>query len=120
MNKPVHFLLAALLGVSLTAFAAGGPGAARIDANYVQKTTLVSELYDNLYVAGTINGLDRNSGMVNLRTETQGDISLQFHPAELRSLKVGDVVVVNLGFSIDDRTISRESCDLLPVKVASC
>lgn len=116
MNKPTHFLLAALLGVSFAATAAGN----KIDHAFVQQTTLVQELYDGLYLAGTITGIDPAAGMVAMRTDTEGDVNLQFRPEALHGLKIGDVAVVNLGFSIDDRTIGKQSCDVLPVKVASC
>jgi hypothetical protein len=125
MKKMLALLLAALLGgyVSLVAGAggAGQPGqAGKVGDERPQSTVLIPELYDNLYVAGTITSLDRGTGMVGLSTDVQGEINLQFHPGELKALKVGDVAVVYLGFSIDDRSISAESCDLLAVKVANC
>lgn len=125
MKKFLSLLLAALLGgyVSLAAVAgdtAQAGQAAGIDADRQQWTVLVPELYDNLYLAGTITRLDHAAGVVALDTDVQGPISLQFRPAALKTLKVGDVAVVYVGFSIEDRLISAESCDLLAVKVSSC
>lgn len=129
MKKTLALLLATLLGGYVSLLAAAGGAAqsgqsVQIDrmmgAERLQSTVLVPQLYDDLYVAGTITSLDRNTGMVGLSTDVQGEINLQFHPGELKALKVGDVAVVYLGFSIDDRTISAESCDLLAVKVGNC
>lgn len=124
MKKTLAFLLAALLSgyVSFSAVAAGdrlgGPQGAAPDNT--RWTVLVPELYDDLYVAGTITAIDHGTGMVALATESQGKLNIEFRPIALKSMKVGDVAVVYLGFGVDQRTISAESCDLLAVKVASC
>lgn len=125
MKKILVFLLGALLGgfISFGAVAAGSAQSGDTSAtggDSMAWTVLVPELYDNQYVAGTIIRLDRKTGMVGLRTDFQGDLNLQFKPAALKKLKAGDIAVVFLGFSIDDRTISAESCDMLPVKVTNC
>lgn len=129
MRKIYLLLLAALLGGYVgTAGVSAGPtvmsdttGAAATTAeDRVQWTVLVPELYDNLFLAGTIISLDHDSGMVGLRTEVQGDVQVEVAPASLNMVRVGDIAVINLGFSIPERTISKVSCDVLAVKVAAC
>ena len=127
MRKFCLLLLAALLG-GYVGVAGGademtgtmGMSATPANEERVQWTVLVPELYNNLYLAGTILDLDHDKGIVSLRTDVQGDIDVQFAPAALAPLQVGDIAVVYLGFSIAERTISAESCDLLAVKVAAC
>lgn len=130
MRKFCLLLLAALFGgyVGTAGVAAGpvvmtdtsGVSAPTAADERVEWTVLVPELYNNLYLAGSILDLDHDKGIVRLRTDVQGDIDVQFKPAALAPLQVGDVAVIYLGFSIAERTISAESCDLLAVKVAAC
>lgn len=126
MKKILVLLLSALLGgyISFGAIAADSVtqtgNAPVMVENSLEWTIQIPRLYNDQYVTGTIIKLDRKTGMVGLRTDFQGDLDLQFKPAALKKLKAGDIAVVFLGFSIDDRTISAESCDMLPIKVTNC
>lgn len=125
MKKIFTLLLAALLGGYLPFGAvAGGSGQAdqsamRLDDSQIW-TVLVPELYDNEYVAGVVTSLDQESGLLGLNTKVQGQIEIQVRPAALMGLKIGDAAVVFLGSSIDERTVSAESCAILAARVASC
>lgn len=90
------------------------------DPQRLEWTVLIPELYNTLYLAGTITGVDRDKDTIKLNTDVHGEVELQLPLAAMRGIRVGDVVVVNLGFSVDERTVSAESCDALPIKVSSC
>ncbi len=123
--KKITLLLAALVGgyLSFGAIAGGSmqadQSATRLDNSQIS-TVLLPELYDNEYVAGVVTRLDKESGLLGLNTKVQGQIDIQVPPATLKGLNIGDAAVVFLGPSIDDRTVSAESCALLAARVASC
>lgn len=127
MKKLYPLLAAALAGgyIGLAGVARGAdvgaaPAAGILNQERLEWTVLIPELYNTLYLAGTIARVDRDKDTIVLNTDVHGDVELQLPLAAMRGIRVGDVVVVNLGFSVDERTVSAESCDALPIKVASC
>ncbi len=49
-------------------------------------------------MSGTITKIDHNTGMVSVKTGA-GTLDVHFPPAEIKDLKEGDTITVNLSFS---------------------
>lgn len=127
MKRIFLLLMVALLGSYATVNTYAGDQAKKTQSattnfneDYVNRLVPLIQVYDDLTLEGTIAKLNRSNGSVELKTDEQGDVKLQFRPAALGRLNVGDPVVVYLGFGVNERTINAESCSALPIKLSTC
>lgn len=118
MKTSLSILAAALL-LGHTSLAAK-PAAESTPLERLQSGILLTQLYDNLSVSGTVTALNAEAGLVRLSTPAQGEITVQLRPEVFGQLKAGDAALVYVGYSVGERTIAKETCDEAPVQVPSC
>ncbi|MBS4099439.1 MAG: hypothetical protein KGZ83_21765 [Sulfuricella sp.] len=119
MKKLLLLFLVAILGgpLAMNALADSTTMNATPDIN---KVVPVDQVYNDQTLIGTLTALDRDTGQLTVSNTVQGAVAMQFDPSEVWDLKLGDTVVIHLGFGVDQRSISAESCEAIPAGIATC
>ena len=119
MKKLLLLLLVALLGAQVAMNTLADDTAMKALPD-IGKVTAIDQIYNDLTLTGTVEQLDMDSGELVLHNDTLGSVALQFSPEEVQDLNIGDKAVVELGFGVDQRSITPATCEILSIRAFTC